>query len=742
MTLFNELKRRNVFRVGAAYLVLSWLLLQVGALLLPLFGAPEWVVRVLVLLLAAGFVAVLLFSWIYELTPEGLKRDHEVDRNASITSTTGRKLDVAVILLLVPAIGLAGYTQLRARSDAVEANGAAATHDARPSLAVLPFVNMSAVAENEYFSDGLTETLLNMLSQVDGLKVTARTSAFAFKGTNKDIREIATTLNVNAVLEGSVQRAGQRVRITAQLIDARDGSHLWSKSYDRTLDDLFDIQDEIAKAVAAELARSLLGKGAGAIPRAGPAPTHNGEAYDTYLHGLERMNVATYAALPDAERQFKQAIAADPEFVDARLALGRTYLLMADTGLLGLREAADRARPALAPLLAGDHPNPRAVACDAILHWGFSDSASGLSEREQIRSTVLRSLALAPNAVELYSMVSQLSSKEQAAEALGIVDRGLEIDPLSAELLNDRARQLARLGRIQDALGVYAQLREIAPDAVWGYAGAAMLYMNYGPYVDAAYWYARAMQVDRDDHELPANVAQQLLTLGLIDEARPWIERAELLNGSGSDTRRVEIQYAERTGDLARALQLSEDIVRARRDNRRGIYVTAAIYYMTLMDEAGRTDEALALMEAVSPGISALPPAEPASEFDLAIQAIATPYLLRTSDAAARATRVKHLEDSFYRMIPDANYDGDYAGAVFAAMEGDNAGAKEILLRVLADPGELPWEWRVSILRDPLLGGVAKDPEVAAVIAKMEADFAAQGERYRKLVADGEITVP
>src|SRR5688572_23595376 len=318
MSLFNELKRRNVIRVAAAYLVLAWLVAQVAGLLLPTFEAPPWVMRVLVLVLMLGFVGAVVFSWAFELTPEGLKREHEVERDASITHLTARKLDLAVIVMLVVAVGFTAYTHFAVRAPASAPPAVAAqAGDARPSLAVLPFVNMSAVPENEYFSDGLTETLLNMLAKVEGLKVTARTSAFAFKGQNKDVREIAATLNVNAVLEGSVQRAGERVRITAQLIDARDGTHLWSESYDRKLDDLFAIQDEIAAEVAKALTRSLLG-GEDA-PVVGTIGTRDPEAYDAYLRGLEQRALFSFTSLPQAERHFRQALGGDPGFVEARI---------------------------------------------------------------------------------------------------------------------------------------------------------------------------------------------------------------------------------------------------------------------------------------------------------------------------------------------------------------------------------------------------------------------------------------
>ncbi len=741
MSLYAELKRRNVFRVALAYLVLAWLLVQVASVLLPTFDAPAWVMRVLVLALAAGFVVALVFSWVYELTPQGLKRDHEVAPDASIAHQTAKKLDVAVIVLLVLAIGVATYTHFRAAPVAPGTRPTADATDARPSLAVLPFVNMSAVAENEYFSDGLTETLLNMLAKVEGLKVTARTSAFAFKGTNKDIREIATTLNVNAVLEGSVQRAGQRVRITAQLIDARDGNHLWSQSYDRTLDDLFTIQDEIAAAVAKELTRSLLGAGS-ALPTVGEVGTHDSEAYDLYLRGMEQINLSSYAALPEAERRLKQAVARDPGFADARIALGRTYLQMANTGVIGNQEAAERGLPILAPLLDGKDADPRALAYEAVLRSRKSDTEFNVENRDELIAVTAAALARAPNWIDLYGLAAEVLPDDRATEALAIIDRGLKIDPLSIALLNEKGRKLRELERADEALAVYASMRELAPDSVMGYHGETLLHEDEGRFADAIYWCTRTMGVDPDDHELPAFVAQYLLMLGLTEEAAPWVRRAELLNASGSDTQRVLIQYAERSGDAARALALSREVLRARRDNRRWVYGIAAIHYMALMDEAGKLDEALAFMDTVSPGMAKLPPPAPQTEFDLVVQSVAAGYLARGAEPAERKLRADGQRASLQKGAPDFDVEDDVFGAVLAEMGGERARAVEILARELGDPGEAIWEWHVGVLRDPVLGPLTKEPEVAAAIARMEANYAAQGERYRKMVADGEIKVP
>ena len=266
MTLFNELKRRNVFRVGIAYVIAAWLIAQVLQLVFESFGTPDWVMKTVLVLLATGLPLVLFLAWAFEMTPEGIKRESEVDRSQSITSQTGRKLNSAITGVLVVALAYFIFDKfvLDASRDAalVEATKQEVSEqptevpevsaDMDKSIAVLPFVNISGDQENEYFSDGLTEELLNSLARIKELKVTGRTSSFAFKGKSTDLREIGQTLGVAHILEGSVRKAQNRVRITAQLIKADDGYHMWSDTFDRELDDIFAIQEEIATRVANE----------------------------------------------------------------------------------------------------------------------------------------------------------------------------------------------------------------------------------------------------------------------------------------------------------------------------------------------------------------------------------------------------------------------------------------------------------------------------------------------------------
>ena len=289
--LFNELKRRNVVRVGIAYILIAWLIAQVAELALDSFDAPGWVIKAVLLLLALGLPVALFFAWAFELTPEGLKKEKDVDRSQSIAPNTGRKLNTLIIGVLVIAVGMLLADKFLPQSE--EAPPVTAATETEPvtetnSIAVLPFVDMSPAQDQEYFTDGLTENLLHALAQIQELKVAGRTSSFAFKGLNTDLRDIGQQLNVSSILEGSVQKAGGRIRITTQLINTEDGYHLWSKTFDRDLTDIFSVQDEIAEAVANALRKSLFGDEA-----VSKAPTTDFEAYNAYLLGLSYFHIGS-----------------------------------------------------------------------------------------------------------------------------------------------------------------------------------------------------------------------------------------------------------------------------------------------------------------------------------------------------------------------------------------------------------------------------------------------------------------
>ena len=341
-SVWTELRRRNVVKVAVAYAIVGWLLVEVASVVLPTFKAPEWIMQVFTFLVIVGFPLALILAWAFELTPEGIKREKDVDRSQSITQTTGRKLDYFIIAVLVLALGFFAFDKFvlgpSRDADLVQATTEAVTEQASESkkseipdnsIAVLPFVNMSSDPEQGYFSDGISEELLNVLVHVDGLRVASRTSSFAFKGGNKNLAEIADILKVSYLLEGSVRKAGNRVRITAQLIEAASDRHLWSEIYDRDLTDIFAVQEEIANAIVAALRGSLGLEAASEISVV--AATTNMNAYDSYLQGRE-----LFIARTDLERSvalFEQAVALDPGFARAWEGLAAIYSVVPSWGI-------------------------------------------------------------------------------------------------------------------------------------------------------------------------------------------------------------------------------------------------------------------------------------------------------------------------------------------------------------------------------------------------------------------------
>ena len=350
--------RRNVTRVALVYIIVAWVTIQVVDVMFPALKVPDWAVSITAALIIIGFPFALIFAWAFEITPEGIKREKDVDRSHSLTAQTGRKLDfmiigalvIAVAVLLFDKLILTGSDDQVAQISTPDEAADTIIRVPEKSIAVLPFVNMSGNVENEYFSDGLSEELLNVLAKIPGLKVAGRTSSFQFKGENKDLRLIGEQLGVAHVLEGSVRQSGPMVRITAQLIDTETGFHLWSETFDRELNDIFAIQDEISASVAAALKVTLFGAaGEKVVNNRG---TESVEAYDLYLRGrylrehLSRDNIQQSIAV------LHEAVAIDPNYAAAwaqlSLSEGRwigtyTESLQFDQGYAIARRYAERA---------------------------------------------------------------------------------------------------------------------------------------------------------------------------------------------------------------------------------------------------------------------------------------------------------------------------------------------------------------------------------------------------------------
>ncbi len=473
-SIWGELKRRNVVRVAIAYAVVAWLLLQVADVVLDNIEAPTWVFQAILLLLVIGFPLAIIFAWAFEITPEGIKRDEDVDRRESVTAQTGQKLSYVIVGFAVIAVGYLLWTA-RDVSDEITPTDVETAQD--PSVAVLPFVNMSPDPAQEYFSDGMTEEIINALVKIPGLSVPARTSVFAFRGHSGDVREIGASLGVAHVLEGSVRSQGDQVRITAQLIKVDDGFHVWSETFDRKLENIFSVQEEIAGAIAEALVGELVSS-----VNTVPNQTRNMAAYDTYLRG----RAALRRREDEAVTLLELATAADPEFAPAWAALAIAYQsITEDDG-----RAMETARKALA--LDADN-------VDALNAMG------GVLRRTrrwlEAESYFDRALAIDPNSAELLEDYAEfLSYLGRSEEALAITSRGMEIDSRLLPLVFAHLDALNSNGLAEEAYKVAQQVLDGSADDEVSWFYWYMLATLRNPALDPA----------KFAHEVPTELADEV----------------------------------------------------------------------------------------------------------------------------------------------------------------------------------------------------------------------------------------
>jgi TolB-like protein len=437
-SVWGELKRRNVVRVAVAYAIVAWLLIEITATTFPILKLPNWSVTLVTVLVLIGFPLALILAWAFELTPEGIKKEKDVDRSESITHVTGRKLDFAIIGVLVIAVGFLLVDKLYLSEGDTAPDEIIATE--RKSIAVLPFVNMSDDPGNEYFSDGISEEILNLLVKVPELRVTSRSSAFSFKGQNLDVPTMAAKLNVVHVLEGSVRKSGNQLRITAQLIDGETDTHLWSETYDRELKDVFAIYDEIAAAVVDELKIKLLGE----PPK---ATETNSEAYALYLQARHLHNQRTAESSRQAETLLKQALEIDPGFAPAWTELGRVY--GGQAGFFGLRpvdEGYELARDAIQQALAIDSEYGRAYAALARIEMFYDrDFTAAFQHLQKARALNSGDAAILQNTAALDNVLGRLD------EAIDLLRQSIALDPLSPQGHVELGATYYRAHRLEEA---------------------------------------------------------------------------------------------------------------------------------------------------------------------------------------------------------------------------------------------------------------------------------------------------
>lgn len=536
MSFFAELRRRNVFRVAIAYVVLAWILLQVGDTLAPALHLPEWINSALAFFLLLGFPVAIFFAWAFELTPEGLKLEKDVDRDSSITPTTGRKLDRTIIAMLVVALGyFIWQSQLVPDHDEV-----VATVAGQESIAVLPFENMSSDAEQEYFSDGLTEELLNLLAKIPELKVTSRTSAFFYKGKDVKLSEIGKELNVDHILEGSVRKSGKKIRITAQLIEVETDAHLWSDTWDRDLDDVFVIQDEIAKAVVDELRVQLLDE----LPH---AVQTDGDAFSLFLQARHAINQRTYESLFRGEELIQQAIDLDPDYAPAWVLKAYIHSQQGDVGARLPKAAFPLARAAVDRALELDPGSGPAHALSGDIMISYERNFAGA------KTAFKRALEIDPYDIDtLYQAGVFYVFIGEVEEALRLSQMAFERDPLHIPNYATLGYVYNILGRFDEAEAILKKRINIAPESFGSYAYLSNVYFFKGEYDKSL----EILQQERLDGFKYAGLAMTHYMLGNQEESDQALAFLKSQASGGWDYQVVEAHAVR--GEIDEAFEAME----------------------------------------------------------------------------------------------------------------------------------------------------------------------------------------
>lgn len=496
-SLFNELRRRNVLRLAATYALVAWILIEAGSVLLPTFGVPEWFFRAYTLAIIGGFFVALILAWVFEVTPDGVKFEHEIDRSHEGPRNRG-KSNIVIIALLVVALGVSISFNVTGIRDQSEIQVAAASGQAN-SIAVLPFTSRSADLDNQFFADGIQDDLLTRLADIESLRVISRTSVNEYRDTTKNLRDIAAELGVATIVEGAVQRSGDQVRITVQLIDAASDEHIWADSYDRalTISNVFEIQSDISSQIALALRAALTPE---EEIRLAVIPTDSIEALSLVSAARNNLYLRRFDTLQEARRQFEAAIELDSNYAQAYAGLAETILVTSTNhGSIDPVEAAEIAGTAIAKALDIDENHAEAYAVKGLLHmnqWKIShDGETNTAAAESFA----RAKQLNPNLANAYVWSATLyESDGKIDEAIDALTTAMEIDPLGRIPYLNLPGFYSMLGENEKAIQLLLKAMDIFPDWALPYDYVARQLKGLGRLDEAVAWSLIAQSMTDD----------------------------------------------------------------------------------------------------------------------------------------------------------------------------------------------------------------------------------------------------
>jgi len=584
----SELKRRNIFKVATTYAIAGWLIIQIVTAIDEPLSLPKWFATTIIVLVFTGFPIALIIAWALELTPEGVKKSEGIDASPSIHKSTGKKLNRLLISVLALAVvflvvNRVFYVQV---ADEVDTGTA--------SIAVLPFVDMSPQQDQSYFSDGLSEELLNVLAKVKDLKVAGRTSSFKYKGLNDDLVKIGSELRVDHILEGSVRKSGNSIRITAQLVKVADGFHIWSETYDRkySAENIFEIQDEISSEVLKELKVKLLGEAAASKTK--KVLTKNTEAYEVYLKGLQLSRNKQSKDLEKAIIYFKYAITLDPKFSLAYSHLALAYVGLKKFGSLDHQEA----------ISAIKNNAEKAVLLDnqsGTAYIAVANSFEVQRKFDKMKEAIKKAYALEPNNPEILLYYADSAVEDNLALQIELAEKAYRIDPLSPSVIE----YLGKINYINEdylkAIKFTKKNIAINPNYIRAHGNLSWKLREepYGKLDEAFITAYKAYQQFPEDFDIIGVFAITAMELSFFDLSDDLIKKMTLLYPENMDTyhiREVNYFYQKETANFAKTFNKKLVKYHIKRDQYDPISTRiASLYYL------GKTAEALDYLKTYHP---------------------------------------------------------------------------------------------------------------------------------------------